>query len=93
MLTTGTTGLPKFVEHPICSRLYPGKGHIERHKVQLDDVIAVLSPATGGPNHIAYFAAPQVAARIVMMEHFEPEEALELIEREGVTIMSLVPAN
>lgn len=90
--TTGTTGFPKFVEHPICSRLNLGKAYVDIFKVGPEDIVAALTPASGGPNMVAYMAAPLVAAKIVMMERFDVEEALQLIEKEKVTVACAVPA-
>ncbi len=87
--TTGTTGFPKFVESPICSRVCMGKLAGEVPQVTGDDILAALVPAAAGPNVMVYFTAPQVAAKAVMLEHFEAEEALRLIEKERVTIFGV----
>lgn len=90
--TTGTTGFPKFVENPICSFVCREKACVENLKITSDDVIAGLTPSGGGSNGRVYVGAPIAAARIVMLEHFSPQEALELMEKERVTIAPLVPA-
>lgn len=89
--TTGTTGFPKFVEHPICSRMNLGRGYVDIFTVASKDIVAALTPASGGPNLVAYLAAPLVAAKIVMLETFEAEEALKVIEKEKATIVCAVP--
>lgn len=90
--TTGTTGFPKFVEFPICGRICASRDRCEHFKITDADVIAALTPAASGPNVFAYVDAPRVAAKVVMLEHFEAEEALKLIERERATIVPVVPA-
>ncbi len=90
--TTGTTGFPKFVESPICSRIYMGKVYIEGFGLTHKDIFGVFSPAVGGVNHPAYFSAPQVQAKVVMLEHFSPVEAFRLIEKERITFAGVVPA-
>lgn len=90
--TTGTTGLPKFAEYPICARLTIGKCFIEALDISKDDTLGALSPAPGGPNTPVYFAAPWVGAKVVFLERFQAEDALKMIERERVTIACLVPA-
>ena len=90
--TTGTTGLPKFVEYIACARLIFGKGIIDALHLDNDDIIAALSPAQTGPNIAVYFAAPMVAAKVVFLERFEAEGALKLLEKERVTIACVVPA-
>lgn len=90
--TSGTTGLPKFIESPISSRIYMGKVFIERFGLTDEDIIGVFCPAVGGPNHPTYFSAPIVSAKVVMLEHFSSEEAFKLIEKEKISFASVVPA-
>jgi non-ribosomal peptide synthetase component E (peptide arylation enzyme) len=90
--TTGSTGLPKFAEYTAAARLLYGRSYIESLGLTGQDVLAALSPAAGGPNIPVYFAAPQIGARAVFLQHFDPEVACELIERERVTLACLVPA-
>lgn len=91
-LTTGTTGMPKFVENPICARVRLGRRLVEVCRLTGDDVICLLAPAAGGPGLLVYAAAPMVAARIVMLEYFSAEEAFNRLEKERVTVASGVPA-
>jgi len=90
--TTGSTGPPKFAEYTAAARLLYGRGYVEVFGLTERDVLAALSPAAGGPNIPVYFAAPQVGAKIVLLGHFEPEAAFDLIQRERVTIACVVPA-
>jgi non-ribosomal peptide synthetase component E (peptide arylation enzyme) len=90
--TSGTTGFPKFVEYPICSYVYQGRSFSQFFGFTGDEVFAILGPAAAGPNIRAYICGPYVAARIVMMERFDAEEALKLIDREKVTVTGVVPA-
>lgn len=91
-LTTGTTGLPKFVESLLCAFTSAGKAIAERFRMTTNDVVAVLPSAAAGPNNVAYWGAPHVAAKIVMQEKYQTEEALGLIEKEKVTVACVVPA-
>lgn len=91
LLTTGTTGLPKFVEFPICVRLYSTGERLKDIRLTGDDIVGMLLPAGTGPNAVAYFGAPRVAAKVVILENFDAEEALKLIEREKVTCIGVVP--
>jgi len=90
--TTGVTGLPKFVENPIFSRMELAKAQVERLCMNSSDVTGTFSPNAGGPNTVSYFASPLAGAKAVMLEHFEPEEAMMRIEREKITVLPLVPA-
>ncbi len=89
--TSGSTGFPKFVQIPTAARRSLCQGQVNVLRLTRNDVLGALSPATGGPNIIIYWAAAMVGARMVMMEHFEAEEALKLIEREKITVAGLVP--
>lgn len=91
-LTTGSTGFPKFVQYPSATRLSSGRGLVRILNLSPQDILAALAPAAGGPNIAVYYAAPLVGAKIVLIEHFEPEASLRLIEKEKVTIPCVVPA-
>jgi len=89
-LTSGTTGLPKFVEYPAaCANV--GKHFARLLKITGNDVVAAIAPAARGPNLSAYYAAPQKAAKILMLPWFGPKETLKLIEQKRVTVACLVP--
>ncbi len=89
--TSGTTGFPKFVEYPVCSTMRLGVDTVGAYKLTHNDIVAALSPAAFGPSLIAHVCAPIAGAKIVMEEHFEAEEALQIIEREKVTAIGAVP--
>jgi acyl-CoA synthetase (AMP-forming)/AMP-acid ligase II len=90
--TTGSTGFPKLVEYPICCRICSNKDQIQVFKLTQKDVTAILGPALAGPNNVPNFTAPDVGAKIVILDHFSPEAAMELIDREKITFISVVPA-
>lgn len=90
--TTGTTGTPKIIEHAPCHRVYQSEIWIAASGLTGKDVTAVLSPAPTGPNNPAMFQAPMVGAKIAMLELWEPEDALRLIEKEKVTVFGATPA-
>ncbi len=91
-LTTGTTGFPKFVEYTTCARQVQGKAIKEHLGITDKDVVAAFTAAAAGVTGPAYFAAPQAAAKIVLLERFEAEATLKLIEKESMTIVGFVPA-
>lgn len=90
--TSGTTGFPKFVEYPICSTMALGVATVRAYGLSDADTVAALSPAAFGPSLIAHTCAPISGSKIIMMEHFDPEAALQLIEKEKVTAIGVVPA-
>jgi len=92
--TTGTTGLPKLVEWPIASRVCTSKARVDIWKLTKDDITVAIAPHAGGAaGTLTYFAAPLVGAKTVMMEEFDPEGALKLIEKEKATAIGVVPTH
>ncbi|MDP2647431.1 MAG: AMP-binding protein [Desulfobacterales bacterium] len=89
--TTGTTGMPKLVEHAMCSRLWHGHCYIDLLNMKEDDVLGMFVPVAAGPNGPVFFSAPQVGAKVVILEKWDVEEALRLIEKERITMGLLVP--
>lgn len=90
--TSGTTAEPKIIDYMNQDWLV-GKTDAERWKMNRDDIVLALAPVIGGPGcGPAHWSAPHVAAKVVMIEQFEPEESLRLIEKERVTFAAGVPA-
>ncbi len=92
LTTSGSTGFPKFVEHPICSRVFTGKVYADSWYLGPNDVFGMVGPAQAGPNIAAYWSLPITRTRLAKLEHFEAEAALQLIEKEKVTVLGVVPA-
>ncbi|MBI4289043.1 MAG: AMP-binding protein [Chloroflexi bacterium] len=91
-LTSGSTGFPKFVEQPIGARINYMRMVGESWGLHKDDVFASLSPVGTGPSAMVYLMAPITGTKIAMLESFDAEEALKLIQRERVTVIGTVPA-
>jgi non-ribosomal peptide synthetase component E (peptide arylation enzyme) len=89
--TSGTTGIPKIVELPSCCRVFQARTLVQVLGMSDRDIVAAMSPVFGGPNTPAYLGAPMAASKIVMLEKWDPEEALSLIEQERVTLFGAVP--
>jgi non-ribosomal peptide synthetase component E (peptide arylation enzyme) len=95
-MTSGTTGFPKLTESPFVGSSRTGKiprgGHKERYKVTHDDIFAALAPLTGGGSGVlCKGVAQQEGCKVVILERFDAEEALKLIEREKITFGTGVP--
>ncbi len=90
--TSGTTGFPKFAEHPMCSRLSTFKVLAQDCGVTSADTVSIFGPAPASYNGFGYFAAPQVGCRTVILERFDARQALNIIQKERITVLGLVPA-
>lgn len=91
--TTGTTGLPKLIEHRIAARdIWTAKAHIRNWELGPDDCVLAIAPiagATGGTP--TYVTAPVAGAKIALEYQFTGEETLAFMEKERVTLIALVP--
>ena len=90
-LTSGTTGMPKCVEHTGASSKAGGWGVVERGKMTQKDIVGDIAPLSGGPGLQNWWAGFQVGAKICLLERFSPEGTLELIEKERVTYLAAIP--
>ncbi|MBN2125769.1 MAG: AMP-binding protein [Deltaproteobacteria bacterium] len=93
MTTSGTTGTPKCVEWADCVRLAHARVAIERLRLSQEDVICAFSPSTGAATELLAYRCPaQVSAKTIMLEHFSPEAACAMIQKERITAAGIVPA-
>lgn len=88
--TSGTTGFPKVVEWPQTARTFAAESHMKRIKMNGDDVIGTVAPVFGA-GRSGFFFPPFNGAKTVHMEHFDAKSALELIEKEKITLPAVVP--
>jgi non-ribosomal peptide synthetase component E (peptide arylation enzyme) len=92
--TSGTTGVPKIVEWPLAPRVMTSKCRCEIWKLTAVDTAMAIAPFAGGAaGTLTYFAAPLAGAKIVLLEEFTPEGALEMIQKEKVTCIGVVPTH
>lgn len=92
ILTSGTTGKPRCVEHAACARLASGREYIRRLRLTADDVICgFTSIYAGNCDLLLYHTAPQVGAKVALLDAFTPEGACRLIEQERATGAIFVP--
>ena len=89
--TSGTTGFPKVVEWPQTARTFAAESHMKKIKMTGDDVIGAIAPVFGA-GRSGFFFTPFNGAKTVHMEHFDAKRALELIEKEKITLPAVVPA-
>jgi acyl-CoA synthetase (AMP-forming)/AMP-acid ligase II len=88
LLTSGSTGEPKVVLHSHRALAYKARVQQEVHGLDGDDVVlmpAPLSHVSGLVNGVLLPGASGM--RVVLMETWDPERALDLIDTEHVTFM------
>lgn len=89
--TSGTTGRPKCVVHNQNRWLYYHELAVEAGAFTPDDVFLSLIPAPYGfAQWTANFTSTLLGAPAVVMPRFDADRALELIERERVTVVCCV---
>lgn len=92
--TTGTTGIPKLVEWPMAPRVCTSKARVDLWQLTKNDITMAIAPHAGGAaGTLTFFAAPLVGAKTVMLEEFDPKQALAVMERERVSAIGLVPTH
>ena len=92
--TSGTTGIPKLVEWPAAPRVCTSKGRVSIWGLTDRDITMAIAPHAGGAaGTLTYFAAPLAGAKTVMLEEFDPDAALALIEKEKATAIGVVPTH
>jgi acyl-CoA synthetase (AMP-forming)/AMP-acid ligase II len=96
LYTSGTTGRPKGVWRPLSGGPIDAPSPIDtlgRMLYSMDENTIYLSPAP------LYHAAPlafstavqRIGGTVIVMEHFDPEQFLALIEKHKVTVTQVVP--
>lgn len=92
LYTGGTTGVPKGALLTQETLFWNARNTVEGWGLQASDIAPIFTPMfhTGGLNVLA---TPLLAigGTIVLPGPFDPEKALELVEREGCTLLFMVP--
>ena len=87
MLTSGSTGFPKPVIHTQNSILFAVANLADCHDIRLDDRVLHIAPTY----HVAgidMFLLPHLrGAALHLIDYFEPEWAMRMIETERITVM------
>lgn len=89
LFTSGTSGKPKAVLHRHRAPFAQLDPWVDAQQVTASDVIFTAYPfcwSSGFVRGLGYLA---IGATAVMVEHFEPEEVLDLIERERCSVVVL----
>ena len=91
--TSGSTGKPKGVLLSAAALAWNAKNSIAMHRMTADDVILTTLPLfhVGGLN-IQTTPALSLGATVVLHARFDPDACFDALERDGITLTVLVPA-
>lgn len=96
MYSSGTTGRPKGVLRPL-PEVRPSESddavRFGRGLMKFRPGMKLLSvaPLYHAAPHAAVTAALQLGAEVIVMDRFDPEECLKLVDRHGITHIQMVP--
>lgn len=89
--TSGSEGIPKIALYTLAAACERAHAQCQLLGLLPDDILLVLSPGVG-PARAAWLPSPVAGSRVVAMQVFGTDAAMELIERERVTIVCGTPA-
>ena len=89
--TSGSEGSPKLALYTLAAGCKRGHAQAGLLRLTAEDIILVLSPGTG-PAKPAWLAAPVAGSCVVAMPVFETDAALNLIQRERITVVCGTPS-
>jgi long-chain acyl-CoA synthetase len=89
--SSGTTGLPKGVMLSHKNLVCNASQSIATARITFEDRMLVFLPLYHIYGIMLMGCAALSGARLVLMERFEPERALQLIQEQGITLLYAVP--
>lgn len=89
--SSGTTGLPKGVMLSHKNLVCNAYQSIATARITFEDRMLVFLPLYHIYGIMLMGCAAMSGARLVLMERFEPERCLQLIQEQGITLLSSVP--
>lgn len=91
LATTGSEGTPKIALYTLAAACERAHAQPELLGLTPEDILLVLSPGVG-PARAAWLASPVAGSCVVAMPVFGIAAALDLVERERVTVVCGTPA-
>lgn len=91
--TSGSTGVPKAAELTHKNIVAYSEGQLDAADISSDDRLLLDIPVNHvGGNVMAIISMLQAGGTLVMLDQFVPQEVLETIQKERITVMGQVPA-
>lgn len=91
--TSGTTGDPKGVMHSFNTTLYAAEVINAEMHVTPDEVLLIWLPVGLNWGYLSLLQTIMIGAKAVLMERFQAERALMLIEKHRATFIPTAPAS
>jgi cyclohexanecarboxylate-CoA ligase len=92
LFTSGSTGEPKAVLHSHRALSYKAITLVAAHGLTAADVVLTPAPLSHISGLLSGILIPAVAGmRVVLMERWDPERAVDLVQRDNVTFMAGPP--
>ena len=91
--TSGTTGDPKGVMHSFNTTLYAAEIINQEMRVTADEVLLIWLPVGLNWGYLSLLQTVMSGAKAVLMERFQAEPALKLIEQHRATFIPTAPAS
>jgi cyclohexanecarboxylate-CoA ligase len=93
LMSSGTTGIPKCLEYSQAPQIWSAKVIKKRWEITEEDTIGIFFHLSGGTAYLTGIALPAIlGTKVVLLQHWSPQEACELISRERITVATLAPA-
>ncbi len=89
--TSGSEGIPKIALYTLAAACERAHAQCRLLGLLPEDILLVLSPGAG-PARAAWLASPVAGSCVVAMQVFRTDAALDLVERERVTVVCGTPA-
>jgi non-ribosomal peptide synthetase component E (peptide arylation enzyme) len=92
--TSGTTGLPKGVEHAQCARMAAARSYGKAVRLTGEDIVLNIASGIAGLGAAFCYngSAALAGAKTVLLEVWNAEDTFRLTEKENATVLVAVPA-
>ncbi len=90
--SSGTSGPAKLCEWPEAAQIHIGHGIAGRLQLTGDDRVGLFAPMSGAAGVLLWVACAEAPFPLIFPGSFDAHDLLSLVEREGITVITTVPA-